>query len=150
MIAKITRGQNPGDIGAYLHGPGHSNEHKFTLGSKTYPGGIVMASNIGMEGHTDPKVWAGELRKAAKTRAEIKNPIWQTSLRLAEQDRTLDNSAWADIAQTFAEGMGFAEHPWVAVRHGDDHIHIVTSRVNDGVRGRIARKFTLRALRLGR
>lgn len=27
--------------------------------------------------------------------------------------------------------MGYADHPWVAVRHGNDHIHVVVSRVSD-------------------
>lgn len=27
--------------------------------------------------------------------------------------------------------MGFAEHPWVMVRHGADHVHVVVSRVSD-------------------
>lgn len=27
--------------------------------------------------------------------------------------------------------MGFAEHPWVMVRHADDHVHVVVCRVSD-------------------
>jgi hypothetical protein len=30
-----------------------------------------------------------------------------------------------------AERMGYEEHPWVVVRHGEDHVHIVVSRVSD-------------------
>lgn len=59
MIAKITRGNNPGDIGAYLHGPGKANEHVYEFGGSRRSGGIVIASNVGMEGHTDPSQWAG-------------------------------------------------------------------------------------------
>ena len=131
MIAKITRGKNPGDIGAYLHGPGHSNEHEYLLGRSKRSGGIVIGSNIGMEGHTDPGKWAGELRKAMYTRPEIKNPVWHASLRNTAQDRTLSDAAWADMGQSFAEDMGFDGHPWVMVRHGEDHVHIVVSRVSD-------------------
>jgi len=25
--------------------------------------------------------------------------------------------------------MGLADHPWVAVRHGDDHVHVVACRI---------------------
>jgi len=33
----------------------------------------------------------------------------------------------------FAERLGFDQHPWVAVRHADDHIHLALSRVaHDG------------------
>lgn len=131
MIAKITRGNNPGDIGAYLHGPGNANEHVYEFGGSKHAGGIVIASNVGMEGHTDPSKWAGELRKALNTRPEIKNPVWHASLRNTAQDRTLTDATWADMGQSFAEDMGFADHPWVMVRHGHDHVHIVVSRVSD-------------------
>lgn len=131
MIAKITRGKNPGDIGAYLHGPGKANEHTYTAAGQRVSGGVVVGSNIGAEGQTDPRWWAGELRKALNTRPEIKNPVWHASLRNTKGDRTLSNDQWADIGQSFAEDMGYAEHPWVMVRHGDDHVHIVVSRVSD-------------------
>ena len=131
MIAKITRGTNPGDIGAYLHGPGHANEHEYLSSGSKRSGGIVIGSNIGMEGHADPSKWAGELRKAMHTRPEIKNPVWHASLRNTAQDRTLSDATWADMGQSFAEDMGFDGHPWVMVRHGDDHVHIVVSRVSD-------------------
>lgn len=131
MIAKITRGKNPGDIGAYLHGPGKANEHTYTAAGQRVSGGVVVGSNIGAEGQTDPRWWAGELRKALNTRPEIKNPVWHASLRNTKGDRTLTNDQWADIGQSFAEDMGYAQHPWVMVRHGDDHVHIVVSRVDD-------------------
>lgn len=131
MIAKITRGKNPGDIGAYLHGPGKANEHTYTAAGQRVSGGVVVGSNIGAEGQTDPRLWAGELRKALNTRPEIKNPVWHASLRNTKADRTLTNEEWADIGQTFAEDMRYAENPWVMVRHGDDHVHIVVSRVSD-------------------
>jgi hypothetical protein len=131
VIAKITRGKNPGDIGAYLHGPGKANEHTYTAAGQRVSGGVVVGSNIGAEGQTDPRWWAGELRKALNTRPEINNPVWHASLRNTKADRTLSNDQWADIGQSFAEDMGYAEHPWVMVRHGDDHVHIVVSRVSD-------------------
>lgn len=132
MIAKITRGARVGDIGAYVHGPGTRNEHRWIdRQGREHPGGIVIGSNIGAEGQTDCKEWAADLRHAHKSRASISKPIWQCSLRAAPQDPELSDAQWADAAQTFAEQMGFADCPWVAVRHGDDHIHIIVSRVND-------------------
>lgn len=58
-------------------------------------------------------------------RPEINNPVWHASLRNTAQDRTLSDATWADMGQSFAEDMGFADHPWVAVRHGDDPVHLV-------------------------
>lgn len=129
MITKITRGSRVGDIAAYLHGPGKHNEHVLEDGRT--PGGEVIASNIGANGDRDGVYWASQLRDAHKQRPDIGKPIWQCSLRAAETDRVMGAAEWADIAQEFAEGMGFAEYPWVAVKHGPDHIHVVVSRVHE-------------------
>lgn len=132
MIAKITRGTQVGNIAAYLHGPGKANEHIYTDGTgRRRLGGVVIGSNIGAEGVTDAAEWAPELRAARNTRPDITKPIWQCSLRNTVNDRTLSDAEWADAAQTFAEEMGFEDRPWVAVRHGADHIHIVVSRVSE-------------------
>ncbi|WP_432573190.1 relaxase/mobilization nuclease domain-containing protein [Kineococcus sp. SYSU DK005] len=133
MIAKITRGSRAGDLAAYLHGPGTHEEHVYDGRA----GGAVIASNLGLEGERDGALWALMLKQAAAQRPEITRPIWHSSLRCAPQDRTLSDAEWADVAQGFAEGMGLAEHPWVAVRHGADHIHLATSRV--GWDGRVWR-----------
>ena len=121
MITKITRGSRVGDIAAYLHGPGRNNEHVLEDGRT--PGGSVIASNIGANGDRDPAFWVSQLRDAHQQRPDIGKPIWQCSLRAAESDRVMGADEWADIAQEFAEGMGFGEYPWVAVKHGPDHIH---------------------------
>ncbi|MDQ2851523.1 MAG: hypothetical protein M3Y49_12455 [Actinomycetota bacterium] len=43
----------------------------------------------------------------------------------------MEAGEWGDIAQEFAEQMGYQEYPWVAVKHGPDHIHVVLSRVSE-------------------
>ena len=131
MIAKITRGSRVGDIAAYLHGPGKANEHQYRNGSERIHGGMVIGGNLGREGNSSGAGWAQDLRAAQAMRPEIKNAIWQASLRTAPGDRRLSDQEWADAGQTFAEQMGFDQHPWVMVRHGEDHVHIVTSRVSE-------------------
>ena len=131
VIAKITRGQRVGDIAAYLHGPGKANEHQYLRDGRRHSGGMVIASNIGAEGATDPAEWAADLRHTQKQRPDITKPIWQASLRAAPGDRSMDDREWSDIASRFMDEMGVGEHPWVAVRHGEDHIHVVVTRVND-------------------
>lgn len=59
MIAKITRGKNPGDIGAYLHGPGKANEHTYTVAGQRVSGGVVVGSNRGL-GKIYPEIHAKE------------------------------------------------------------------------------------------
>jgi hypothetical protein len=131
MIAKITRGERAGDIAAYLHGPGKANEHEYTVGNVRHSGGVVIGGNLGREGHTGGAAWASDLREAAGTRPDIGKPIWQVSLRTAPGDRRLSDEQWRDAGTIMAERMGYEEHPWVMVRHGEDHVHIVVSRVSD-------------------
>lgn len=131
MIAKITRGERVGDIAAYLHGPGKANEHQYKRGGQTHTGGVVIASNIGVEGDTEPNRWVKDLRATQKQRPDIKKPIWQASLRAAPGDRIMSDAEWSSIAVEFMRGMGLENRPWVAVRHGDDHIHVVATRVDD-------------------
>lgn len=131
MIAKITRGERAGDIAAYLHGPGKANEHEYIAGNARHSGGMVIGGNLGREGDTDGASWAADLREAAGTRPDIGKPIWQVSLRTAPGDRRLSDEQWRDAATIMAERMGYEEHPWVMVRHGEDHVHIVVSRVSD-------------------
>ncbi|MGP5411912.1 relaxase/mobilization nuclease domain-containing protein [Glutamicibacter ardleyensis] len=127
MIVNIGRGSNHAGLAQYLHGPGKANEHKY--GQDNRPGGVVISSNIGREGDTSG-AWAGDLRRAAETREDIKKPVLHASLRNTANDRTLSDAEWSDVAQDFAERMGYDDKPWVAVRHGDDHIHIAASRVD--------------------
>ncbi len=126
MIAKITRGSDPGRIGAYLHGPGRAEEHVYEgrLGGAVIAGTVpVLEARSGVE-------WVAEMRAAITRRADITRPVWQASLRSAPGDRVLSDREWSDAAQGFATSMGFDGHPWVAVRHGADHVHVVVSRVD--------------------
>jgi len=126
VIAKITRGAEPGRIGAYLHGPGRAEEHVY----KGRLGGAVIAGTVPVLEARASSEWVGEMRSAITRRPDITRPVWQASLRSAPGDRVLGDAEWADAAQGFATRMGFAEHPWVAVRHAEDHVHVVVSRVD--------------------
>jgi len=126
VIAKITRGSDPGRIGAYLHGPGRAEEH----GYEGRLGGAVIAGTVPVLEPRASGEWVAEMRAAIARRPDITRPVWQTSLRSASGDRVMSDAEWADAAQGFATRMGFAEHPWVAVRHAENHVHLVVSRVD--------------------
>lgn len=130
MIAKITNGSRVGDIAGYLHGPGRANEHQYLRAGKPVSGGVVIGGNLGYEGESEPGQWTKTMRAALNKRAEAKKPVWQCSLRNTADDRVLSDAEWADAGQDFAEAMGFENHPWVMVRHGEDHVHLVVSRVD--------------------
>ncbi len=126
MIAKITRGARVGQLAGYLHGPGRAEEHVHDRRA----GGAVIGGNLGVEGDRDGATWAAALSDAAASRPSITTPIWHASLRTAPGDRVLSDAEWADAAQDFAQAMGYEKHPWVVVRHGEDHVHVVVSRVD--------------------
>lgn len=127
MITKITNGSRPGDIAAYLHGPGRQQEHVY----ERRMGGAVIGGTLGRNGARDGKGWAVDMREAAASRPDITKPIWHMSLRNAPGDPLLSDLQWADIAHQMGTEMGWVDKPWVVVRHGDDHVHIVVSRVGD-------------------
>lgn len=131
MIAKITRGTRAGDIAAYLHGPGKTAMHTYRdRDGAEQVGGIVIGGTLAMRGDTTGR-WAAELREAAASRPDITKPIWQVSLRCAPEDRALTDAEWRDAATAFMTRMGLEDRPWVVVRHADDHVHLVASRVSD-------------------
>lgn len=126
MITKITKGARVGDIASYLHGPGDRDEH--TYGGE--PGGMVIGGNLGREGSRSHKGWAADMHHYAK-QAKGKKPIWQVSLRNADDDRIMTDDEWSEAGQLFAEEMGYQDRPWVMVRHADDHVHVVLCRQGD-------------------
>ncbi|MEE1765337.1 relaxase/mobilization nuclease domain-containing protein [Streptomyces sp. SP18BB07] len=63
--------------------------------------------------------------------------VWHTSVRADPGDRTLSDEEWADIARRIVAatgidpGGGLSGCRWAAVRHADDHIHIVATLVTE-------------------
>jgi hypothetical protein len=81
---------------------------------------------------------AGVLRRADGWQ-EGPGWVWHASLRLAPQDRhrSISDQMWAHIVQEVLRGAGLIADPdeagvrWVAVRHAEDHVHIVASLVRE-------------------
>ncbi len=61
--------------------------------------------------------------------------MWHASIRNHATDRTLTDQQWAHIAAEMVAAVDLAPHGdphavrWVAIRHADDHIHIVATLV---------------------
>ncbi len=72
---------------------------------------------------------------AGLDRAEWKTarPVYHLALSAADTDRTLTDDQWAQIAAEFLDRIGIAPRGdeaavrWVAVRHADDHVHVVAT-----------------------
>lgn len=117
MIPRITKGGSARAALAYDYGPGKRDEH---VNPRT------VAGNLPGDWRDQAAVLDGH---AKLTRPEVEQHVWRSSLRAAEQDRTLTDEEWGRAAETYVKHMGFDDAPWTATRHGDDHIHLTVSRV---------------------
>ena len=135
MIGKVTRGSDGAGLLRYLYGPGRANEH-------TNP--HLVASWLGddralldpLEPNRTPGLGFAGLSARLSLPVRLlpdqpDRPVWQCSMRTADGDRRLTDAEWATVAREVVERTGFASASdpggcrWVAVRHADDHIHVV-------------------------
>lgn len=123
MIGNITRGANFAGLGRYLYATGKGHE------AHVDPR-VVASENVMRDDSRAWRPWVADMEWCAQQRPEVTAPVWHCSVRAAPEDRRLDDAEWGRIAAAHVEQLGLAAHPWVAVRHADDHVHIVTSRVN--------------------
>ncbi|MFI1532779.1 relaxase/mobilization nuclease domain-containing protein [Streptomyces griseus] len=117
MIANITKGRKAVGALVYDFGPGRRDEH---INPRIVAGNVTGT----------PLQVARAIDHTARRRPGITAPIWRTSLSLPDEDGILPDAQWSAIATAFIADMGFGGAPWVAVRHGDDHIHLTVSRVD--------------------
>ncbi len=123
MIAKITKGSTFAGIGRYLYSVGKG--HEAHSNPRAVDGDWVLRDDTRAW-----RPWAEDMQWCAAQRPEVAKPVWHCSLRAAPEDPVLADEQWGRIAREHVTAMGLAEHPWVAVRHGDDHVHIVACRVD--------------------
>jgi hypothetical protein len=59
--------------------------------------------------------------------------VWHCPVRLAPDDPTLTDAQWEMIAQRLMTAVGIQQEGarWIAVRHADDHIHLVATLVSE-------------------
>ncbi|MFI5772195.1 relaxase/mobilization nuclease domain-containing protein [Streptomyces sp. NPDC051658] len=143
MVPDIGRGSRTHGLLVYLYGPGRREEHTDAHLVGSWDG---FAPDPGRDPGLDPKVTltrltaALDLRvKQAGDRAPAKH-VWHCSVRTAPGDRRLDDEEWNAVAQRIvhATGISPAGDPdgcrWIAVRHAEDHIHIVATLVRGDLR----------------
>ncbi|MFD9684728.1 relaxase/mobilization nuclease domain-containing protein [Kitasatospora sp. NPDC059146] len=82
--------------------------------------------------------------------------VYHVAVRTAPEDPLLTDGQWAEAAATMMNAAGIAPHGdpwgcrWVAVRHADDHIHIVATKARqDGIQPNL-RQDIVRMQRLAR
>lgn len=125
-------GQRTSGLLHYLYGPGkkdeHTNQHMVAawMDGVPDPGRDKGASIPYLAALLDAPVLGLESTPPAKY-------VYHMPVRLAPEDRTLSDTEWAEIAGELIHAVGIAEKGdpmgarWVAIRHADDHIHIVAT-----------------------
>ncbi|MFV2179606.1 relaxase/mobilization nuclease domain-containing protein [Actinomadura sp. LOL_016] len=133
MIGKVTRGHSVARLLSYLYGPGRHNEHVNPHLVAGFRLPMALEPGLDARGDRDFRHLLGVLTSPLDTlrHTPLASPVWQCSIRAAPTDRPLSDDEWADIAEEVMHQTGFAPRGddqacrWIAVRHADDHIHLV-------------------------
>lgn len=135
------RSRNPGEVLRYLFGPGDDGEHHGHRLVAAWAGSAVggLAS---LQPARQPGGGFSVLRLATLLDQPVLagvrppyRPVWHCGLHLHPADPLLSDGQWVQIATEFVDALELAPAGdadavrWVAVRHGDDHIHIVATLV---------------------
>lgn len=150
MVPDVSTGSDSRGLIAYLFGPGHRDEH-------TNPHIVAAWDMAGApDPGRDPAATYSQLAKRLDHHVDLrtrelggKKPakhVWHCPVRTAPGDRYLTDAEWAEVARRIVHAAGIAPDGdekacrWIAVRHADDHIHIMATTVRaDGRRPRTHR-----------
>jgi hypothetical protein len=150
MIGKVVRGSDAGGLLRYLYGPGRANEHIDPHLVAGFGDPAELEPDRRLSGAADLRRLTGLLAQplAALGWTVYDKPVWHCSVRAAPGDRVLSDIEWAGVANEIMHRTGLAPKGdeagvrWVAVRHADDHIHIVATLARqDGTRPRFWNDF---------
>ncbi|MFE5710150.1 relaxase/mobilization nuclease domain-containing protein [Streptomyces sp. NPDC056501] len=137
MIPTIHKqGTSTAGLIAYLYGAGRSEEH-------VDPHLVASFDGLAPDPGRDPGATEEDLQQVldeplrllpADTRPD--KHVWHASVRAAPGDRTLTDAEWADIARRVIAATGIdpgdgAGCRWAAIRHADDHIHLIATLVRE-------------------
>ncbi|MEU9445949.1 relaxase/mobilization nuclease domain-containing protein [Streptomyces sp. NPDC048304] len=145
MIPRVhKRGTRTIGLLYYLYGSGTHEEH-------VDPHLVAAWDSLAPDPGRDPQATYTELQKLLDQPVEALAPsrrpakhVWHLSVRAAPEDPVLSDEQWGEIARRMVAATGIAPNGdaaacrWAAVRHADDHIHIIATLVReDGRRPRL-------------
>jgi hypothetical protein len=136
VIGKISapRGRRVEPLIRYLFGPGRREEHTdpHIVAGWRHP--AELEPPLRANGARDFRKLNGLLNQPndAMGSFAFERPVWHCALRAAPEDKTLSDDEWAQIAHDVMDRTGLARYGeeddavrWIAVRHAEDHIHLV-------------------------
>jgi hypothetical protein len=128
------QGTSTAGLIAYLYGAGRSEEHTDPHLVASFDG-LAPDPGRGATEEDLQQLLDEPLHLLPANRRPDKH-IWHASVRAAPGDRTLTDAEWADIARRVIAATGIdpgdgAGCRWAAVRHADDHIHLIATLVRE-------------------
>ncbi|WP_256104653.1 relaxase/mobilization nuclease domain-containing protein [Streptomyces sp. ODS05-4] len=150
MVPDVSTGSDTRGLIVYLFGPGRRDEHTdphivaaWDMAGAPDPGRDPAATFTQLAKRLDHHV---DLRTREVGGKKPPQHVWHCPVRTAPGDRYLTDAEWAEAARRIVHATGIAPEGdekacrWVAVRHADDHIHIMATTVRaDGRRPRTHR-----------
>ncbi|MFZ3476062.1 relaxase/mobilization nuclease domain-containing protein [Streptomyces sp. 2.9] len=136
MPKKARDGDDTAGLLAYLYGPGKRDEH---VDPRMVAAWDPFVDDPARSTTMTISDLALMLDAPVYTLRGAKPPkhVYHVAVRNAPEDRLLTDEEWAHVAREMMHAAGIAEHGdenacrWVAVRHADDHIHIVATRARE-------------------
>jgi hypothetical protein len=153
MVPDVSTGSRSRGLLSYLFGPGRRDEHTdphivaaFAMPGIPDPGRAPLDQHhtllTELADYLDLPVRVREQRTGRK----VPQHVWHCPVRTAPGDRYLTDEEWAQVARRIVHATGIAPDGddaacrWIAVRHAEDHIHIMATSVReDGRRPRTNR-----------
>ncbi|WP_327246787.1 relaxase/mobilization nuclease domain-containing protein [Streptomyces sp. NBC_01320] len=150
MVPDVSTGSDTRGLIVYLFGPGRRDEHTdphivaaWDMAGAPDPGRDSEASYTLLAKRLDHHV---DLRTRELGGKKPPQHVWHCPVRTAPGDRYLTDAEWAEVSRRVVHAAGIAPEGdekacrWIAVRHADDHIHIMATTVRaDGRRPRTHR-----------
>ncbi|MGW2181266.1 relaxase/mobilization nuclease domain-containing protein [Streptomyces sp. NPDC001732] len=134
--SKLDEGSDTYGLLRYLYGPGRRDEHKdphMVAAWDPYVDDPARSSSMTISDLAlmlDAPVFAMRGKKPPLH-------VYHVAVRNDPKDRLFSDAEWAEVAHEMMHAAGIAEHGddeacrWVAVRHADDHIHLVATKVRE-------------------
>ncbi|MFJ8400556.1 relaxase/mobilization nuclease domain-containing protein [Streptomyces microflavus] len=139
MIPRIHKqGSSTRGLLNYLYGKGTREEH-------VGPHLVASFDDMAPDPGRDPSAKEEDLQRLLDQPLHLLDAdqrpdqhVWHCSVRAARTDRILSDEEWGDIARRIVAATGIdsggpddAGCRWAAVRHADDHIHIIATLVRE-------------------
>lgn len=146
MIRRRVLGSSPYGLVRYLFSEGRANEHENPHVIASWDGHpeALQPEFMSAVGYHDVTGLSRLL--SAPVQASLQPPsksVYHLIFRAAPEDRHLSDAEWAELCVEAMDRTGIAKRDdpagcrWIAVRHADDHVHLVATLVRED--GRTAR-----------